>query len=138
MTLRLRKPNFLLAVLLLALPFFVGGCASGTYWTWEHPTYGQGRLGADQQECRQLARQEANRNDFFYGYGSYPLYWPHFSRRYYYDPYWDWYYHDRFMRYQNDLDRYYRLCMKAKGWSLVKKQKEQPPRKASPETRLPD
>lgn len=114
-----------LIVFLAALTLLLSGCASTTYWSWEHPLHDQSLLAGIQQECRLLAREEADRNEFFYGYRSSPYYWPYFSKRHYYDPYWNWYYHDRVLRYHDDIDRNYRLCMKAKGWALVKKQKEE-------------
>jgi len=97
------------------------GCA--TPWVWEHPQkLGPEELQAATAECEQLAREEANRNDYFLP-GPYPYFSPYPSRfndyRYAY-PY-DYpfsFYYDSQRRF-DDLQRFFRICMQAKGWRQV-------------------
>jgi hypothetical protein len=111
--------------LLLTLILFLSGCASTTYWTWEHKEdFSRSQLQKDRQECRRIAQIEANQSNLFYNDWYDPFYWSYRSHRNNHDPfYWSWYRHDRFLRYQDDLDRYYFICMRAKGWERVKKNK---------------
>jgi len=114
-----KKGFFLLLTLLL---FVLSGCASKTYWEWEHKDHlDRSILLADRQECQKIARREADRNDHYYLYHDYLYYWPYDRWGRYYVPYRGWYLHSRFMRYQDDLERFFSVCMKAKGWTLVKK-----------------
>lgn len=123
------RQTFIWIPLVLAFVLIQSGCASKTYWTWEHNELTTSQMVKDRQECRQLARIEADNHDFFYNYRYDPFYWPHHSRKHYYNSYWDWnwYRHDRFIRYQDSLDRYFYICMKAKGWERVKKIKQESP-----------
>lgn len=110
------------SLLLIVLMLILSGCASKTYWEWEHKDQvDRSQLLKDREECRKIARQEADRNDHYYLYNDYFYYWPYdrWGRRYV--PYWGWHHHSRFMRYQDDLERFFSVCMKSKGWTLVKK-----------------
>ncbi len=71
---------------IFALTLFQFGCVSKTYWTWEHNELSKSQLVLDRQECRQLARNEADGRDFFYNYRNDPFYWPYHSRKHFYDP----------------------------------------------------
>lgn len=112
---------------IFALSLLQFGCVSNTYWTWEHNDLSNSQLAKDRQECRQLAQNEADSRDFFYNnYRNDPFYWPYHPRKHFYDPYWNWnwYRHNSFIRYQDNLERYFTICMKAKGWTPVQKIKK--------------
>lgn len=123
--------------ILLLLALVLNGCAGNSYWTWEHPQgLGSQQLQKDELECRRLAEREANISSYRYYYYDYPYYdlYAYRGRHHpaYYD--WTWYNHYRFIQYQDDLDRYFRVCMTAKGWQLVRKEKtvQQPPVQSTP------
>lgn len=117
-----QKSIWLPFILILTLLQF--GCVSNSYWTWEHNELNNSQLANNRQECRQLARIEADNHDFFYSYRNDPFYWPYNPRKHFNEPYWSWYRHNRFIRYQENLDRYFYICMKAKGWERVQKIKK--------------
>lgn len=111
---------------LLLLVLLLAGCAPPTKWVWQHPQ------GLDQQQlqqaissCDQIAQDEIARNDYFtpYLFPYYPPYadsyyfWRH---RYLYDyPYYPpSYYYDSERRFF-DRQRFFRICMHAKGWRKV-------------------
>ncbi len=108
----------------------LSGCASSGYWTWQHPDkQGELQLLKDQKECRDLAQSEVASINYFYDYYdmyNFPYYWPYYSDRHRkpmirsYNPYFRSYGHYRFLQQQNDLDRFFRICMKSKGWQRVK------------------
>lgn len=117
--------KYIVILMLLVL----GGCAAYPRLIWEHP---QGfdadqRLQA-QQECRELAHREARYQSFFYG----DLFFPFHRSFYYHDRHYPsstfWYEHHRQLKYQDDLDRFYHLCMEAKGWRLIPLEQEVPVR----------
>ncbi len=135
MTLNFTVSRNISVLFLLALTVALTGCVSNSYWAWEHHDLNRNNrltLAEDQRECHNLAHDEANRYDYLYFYRNYPYFKPYYRQGRYYDPFWEWQYHDRFFRYQNALDRYYRICMKAKGWSLIKKTKEQGNKTSTP------
>ncbi|MCW8892073.1 MAG: hypothetical protein OQK50_00625 [Deltaproteobacteria bacterium] len=95
---------------------------NNTYWVWEHEEVkSQSLLLKDQQDCRKLARQEADQVNYFFRYTDFPFYWPYYDRQSFHRPYWGWNNHYRFLRWQDDYDRFFHLCMRAKGWRLSKK-----------------
>lgn len=103
-----------ICLLLLVL----GGCAGYARLEWKHP---QGlddnqRLTA-QRECRELAHREARYQSFFYADPFFP-----FHRSFYYHGSYHtgsfWYEHQLHLKYQDDINRFYRFCMEAKGWRL--------------------
>jgi hypothetical protein len=118
------KQKAIWILFILALTLLQFGCVSNTYWTWEHNELNNSQLAEDRQECRQLAQKEADSHNFFYNYRYDPFYWPYHQRKHSYDPYWNWYRHNSFIRYQDNLDRYFYICMKAKGWERVQKIKK--------------
>lgn len=122
---------------------FLGGCASSSYWAWQHPDkQGELQLLKDQKECRDLAQAEVAKINYyfdFYNMYDFPYYWPSPRDRHHrpvlrsYHPYFGSYGHYRFLQQQDDLDRFFRICMKAKGWRRVKidPDKDQPVDKLS-------
>lgn len=109
-------------VILLLL--ILSGCATSTL-VWEH-TQGldaEQRLLA-QQECRELAHREARYQSFFYDGLFFPLRSSFYYHERYYAPSPFWYEHNRQMRYHDNANRFYRLCMEAKGWRLIRHKTE--------------
>jgi hypothetical protein len=126
---RQRKPDrikYLFGLISIFMLLVLSGCAGSGYWTWQHPDkQGELQLLKDQKECRDLAQAEvANINYYFDFYDMYasPYYWPSYRDRHHriYGPYFSSYSHYRFMQQQDDLDRFFRICMKSKGWRRVK------------------
>ncbi|PLY04008.1 MAG: hypothetical protein C0622_03455 [Desulfuromonas sp.] len=109
----------------LTLLMLLSGCAGTGTWVWEHEQQLDAvALAQARSECEQLARREADRLDFFYPpYSDYPFYRQGFHPPYY-QPWIGWSQHSRFFRYQDNFDRFFRICMTAKGWHLVKRQQE--------------
>ena len=110
---RRRKPNWFKCFLQVIAVFpllLLCSCGSHSNWTWQHPNkQGELLLPEDLKECRELAQTEVLQINYFYdcyGYGMYDLS--------YYGPYY------RGDRYQDDLERFFQVCMKAKGWQRVK------------------
>ena len=114
-----RRKNNLLPLAATALLLLLTGCAGNSYWTWQHP---QQQAPQERQqalaECRDLARQEALQSRHLYYFDD-PFWGAPFYRNRFYRPYSSWYYQDHLFAYQRELDRYTRLCMKAKGWQWV-------------------
>ena len=115
---------------MIFLLLLLGGCVSGGHWTWQHQIkQGELQLLKDKKECRDLARSEVANINFFYDYygrHDFPFYWPYYRDRYrrpyfrnYNHNYGDYSYY-RFLQQQNELDRFFRICMKVKGWERVK------------------
>jgi hypothetical protein len=111
-----RRSSFCL-LLLFCLPLY----ACGPSLVWQHPQMlGQTELQQATAECRKLSWQEANSTDYYtpYLYPRFPLYGRHYYR---YSPFW---YDDPPLYYaaqQRWLDeqRFFRICMLAKGWRQV-------------------
>lgn len=110
---RRRKPDrfkHFLQVIPIFLLLLLSGCGSHSNRTWQHPDkQGELQLLKDWKECRELAQTEVAQINYFYNFyggGMYEL--P------YYGPYY------RGDRYQDDVERFFRVCMKAKGWQRVK------------------
>ena len=105
------------------LLLLLSGCASSSHWVWQHPdNQGELQLLKDKKECRDIAQTEVAKINYFYDY--YDRYDFSYYRPYYRDryrmPYFRSYGHYRFLQQQNDLDRFYRICMKSKGWQRIK------------------
>lgn len=129
MKMRQRRPapftDFLLLLILL-LPIILGGCVSKSHWVWKNPEKPtELLLLKDKKTCRDLARTEVAQinyyydfyaMDYLYDYPFYPLYYRDRYRR----PFFRGYHHYRFMQEQDDLEHFFRICMKAKGWQRVK------------------
>ena len=108
----------------------LSGCVSSDYWAWQHPEkQDELQLLKDKKECRDLARSEVSSINYgfdFYGAYDFPYYWPHFRGRHQppyfrrYTPYLGSYDHYRFQQQRDDLKRFFRICMKSKGWHRVK------------------
>jgi hypothetical protein len=108
----------------------LSGCVSSSYWTWQHhDKQGELQLLKDKKECRDLAQSEVSSINYyhdFYGMYDFSYYWPYYrgSHRlpYFrsYKPFFGSYGHYRFLQQQDDLDRFFRICMKSKGWYRVK------------------
>ena len=117
-----RWPYLLLILCAGFLLLLLAGCVSGGHWTWTHPAgYGGQQLAHDREVCLALANREAGRNHYRYRWSD--LYWgssfypyPGFYQR----PYFDWYRYDYGFRYQDELRRFFRICMEAKGWQRVR------------------
>lgn len=81
-------------------------------------------------ECRTIADEEVSRQHFFYYSYPYP-YLGNFNNRKDRFFYRSQDYHYKTHREQLERHRYFRICMKAKGWTLVKidlEQAQQSPR----------
>jgi len=110
------KEKFSHQVVLFSL-LFLWGCASP--WTWQHPDgLGEQELQNAVQECQKIARDEVNRFDYYTPYPA-PPYFPLHDRFRHYNPYWDTYppplYYDSQRKFI-DEERFFRICMFAKGW----------------------
>lgn len=132
---RRRRPaqfTYFLLLLTLLLPIILGGCVSKSHWVWknlEKPT--ELEFLKDKKECRDLAREETSRIDYYYDYAPFgrpfgiPFYAPyhydyHGYRHHFFNDY-------RYFQEQDDYDRFFRVCMKAKGWEWVKVEKTPSP-----------
>lgn len=112
--------------LLAGLALLLSGCLDSGYWIWRHQEdLSEAQLLQAKKECRQLAKAELYRSDYYYPYYPYyPYYYPYYQDHYYrrghhrYN-YWRPPYYD-FYRYNRDSDRLYKICMQAKGWQLVR------------------
>ncbi len=125
---RQRYKGFLRLIALFTV-LLTCGCVGNTYWAWEHSdNLDSNRLAQDRQECQNLAKKEVEQYNFFYNSYNFPFYPRHFYYDRYGRSYFGWRSHYEFLRYQDDLKRYFRICMQAKGWQWVKKEpdKEQP------------
>ena len=123
---RLKQLQIFLILTIFPVIVLLNGCASNSYWAWEHDEQGKKHLqGKDEQECRELARKEAVKFDYYYYDTGGSVYWPPPYDRYRIErPDWGWNGHYRFLRYQDKLERLFRFCMQAKGWHLVRKEVE--------------
>ena len=125
----------------LALVLLLSGCASRSLWVWDSVEgKSEAQFLEDDLDCQALARHEAGRGRYYQPWpclGCSPNYWgaDPFSP-YYYDHSFHPFYGDPnlFFRYEDDLEQLYRVCMKAKGWQLVRKSIENEPR-VSPDSR---
>jgi len=112
--------HFLLLLALL-LPIVLGGCVNKSHWVWKNPEKpAESDYLKDEKECNELAQSETSRIDYYYGYHSLfssPFYTPYYHDRCSYHPFAN---DDRYFRQQDDLERFFRICMKAKGWKLIK------------------
>ncbi len=106
----------------------LSGCLGNSYLAWQHPAgLSNAELQTAKAQCRQLAQNEVNRFDYYEPYYDHPFYYERYSRGGHYRPYfWRRSYYD-FHRYNIDLDRFYKVCMQAKGWYLVRIDPEAPP-----------
>ncbi|MFK5926172.1 MAG: hypothetical protein QM483_06040 [Desulfuromusa sp.] len=100
----------------------LSGCVSSSDWIWQHPDkQGELQLLKDKKECRDLAQSEVAQSNYFYDYYDmydFPYYWPYY-RDSYRRPYFRGYGHYRFRQQQDNLERFFRVCMKSKGWERV-------------------
>jgi len=106
----------LLPLLLLLL----GGCLSQSRYIWQHPAgYGEAERQQAIALCEQLAAEELRRYDY---YAPFPYYYDryYFDRYYYRDryPFLPSYFHYNSLREFHDRRRFFRICMKSKGWQL--------------------
>lgn len=116
---------FILLILLL-----LSGCVGYGNWSWQHPQ-GLGELERQQAiaECEAIATEEINRHDYLFPYPRgyfFPYYYNRHNyrdSRYYYLP--RYYLYDGHSEYQ-DRKRYFRICMKSKGWRMVQAPLSQP------------
>jgi hypothetical protein len=83
--------------MLLGLTLLLAGCAPAEpRWVWQHPSYGEELLKADNDECRRRAAQEVASPFVFPGLGAH-----------YYD----------------ERQTLFRNCMLERGWSLQESEK---------------
>ncbi len=117
-------------IICLFIVLILAGCTGRGMLVWEHP---QGldnqQLLQAQKECQQIAHRETRFPHYIYGtYGS-PLF-PFYRPFYYHDRHYAddviWHDHVEHMSYQREFNRLYRICMTAKGWSLVYIPAEEP------------
>ena len=103
-------------LLLLLLPLLLSGCIGYARWEWQHPEGYDAK--ARQQavaECEQIAWEESYRfRTFFYPRYDGWYYDRHHRSHYLIEDY-------RFYLHQElqERRRYFRICMKSKGWQLV-------------------
>lgn len=114
---------FLRFLLLSFFGLLLTGCVSNSYWTWRHPAgLGDTELQQATNECSQLAQREVDRYNYYRPYYYYDDYY--FNRHYYpyghYRPYYRPHRYYDFYNYNADLSRYYRICMRAKGWQQIR------------------
>lgn len=108
-----------LAILLTSL-LLLSGCIGKQQWEWQHPQNpGDEAKRLAIAECEKIASEELRPGDY-YLYFPYPSYFDRhvFKERYPY--YWNDYYLFRAQQDFFERQRYFRICMKAKGWQLVK------------------
>ncbi len=126
---RQRKPDrnkYFLLLIPVALLLLLSGCVSKSYWVWQHPDkQGELQLLQDQKECRELAQTEVAQINYFYDFYDmgYLYDFPYYDDSYrgrYHRPFFRGYHHYRFIREQDYFERFFRVCMKAKGWQQVK------------------
>jgi len=118
-----------LLLLILLTTILLGGCVSKSHWVWKNPDKPtEIDFLKDKKECRELARSETAQIDYYYDYSPFgppfgiPFYVPYYYDRYSYrHPFFNDY---RYFQEQDDLEHFYRVCMKAKGWELVKIEKK--------------
>jgi hypothetical protein len=110
--------------LLILLLIILGGCVSKSHWVWKNPEkLTELELLKDKQTCRDLARLETSQINYYYNYSpfgapfGFPSYAPYYYDRYRYRcPFFN---NGHYFQRQDDLKRFYRVCMKAKGWKRV-------------------
>lgn len=126
---RRRKPDrfkLFLQLISVALLLLLCSCVNHSYWTWQHPDkQGELQLLKERKECRDLAQTEVAQINYYYDFYdmNYLYNFPHYSPYYrdrYRRPFFRGYHHYRFMQQQDDLERFFRICMKSKGWQRVK------------------
>ncbi|WP_139167544.1 hypothetical protein [Desulfuromusa kysingii] len=129
---RHRKPHriqYLFKLLMILIVLLLCGCVSNSYWTWQHPNMlDEMQLQEDRKECWDLAKAEVDSINYYYDYARYNVryYWPYNRHNHHkgkvksFDPYFNNYSHYKFFQRQDDLDRFFRICMKTKGWQRVK------------------
>lgn len=115
---------------------FFSGCAGSGHWTWQHPEkQGELLLLQDKKICRELAQSEVKKINYFYDYYSmyrFPFFSPFYGRRHYKPYAWNQYHslssihHYSFLQQQDDLERFFRICMQSKGWERIKIETEKP------------
>ncbi len=107
--------------------FLLGGCISQNRYVWQHPAgYGEAERQQAIALCEQIAANELRRYDYYDPF-------PYYHDRYYFDRY-DYrdryhflphYYHYKSHREFHDRRRFFRICMKSKGWQLSKIPRQQ-------------
>jgi len=130
---RRRNPDrnkYLLGLTSIFFMLLLSGCAGNSYWTWQHPDkQGELLLLKDQKICRDLAQAEVANINYYAGYYrsyDFPFYGPYYRDRYpqnyfrSYNNFFNNYSYYRFLQQQDDRERFYRICMKSKGWHRVK------------------
>ena len=118
-----RGKHFLQLVAVFMLLLLLCGCVSHSHWTWQHPDkQSELQLLKDRKDCRDLAWAEVAQANYFYDFYdryAFPFYDPYYHNRFY-PLHFHGYYHYQFFQRQEDLERFFRICMKAKGWQRVK------------------
>lgn len=130
---RHRNPDmnkYLLGLTSILLVLLLSGCARNSYWTWQHSDkLGELPLLQDQKICRDLALREVANINYYDGYYHRydfpfyrPYYWDRYPQNYFrsYNNFYNNYNYYRFLQQQDDRQRFYRICMKSKGWYRVK------------------
>ncbi len=130
---RRRKPDwfkFFLQLISATLLLLLCSCISPSYWIWQHPNkQGELQLLKDRKECHELAKTEVAQINYYYAFYNMGQRYEYLSYSpYYYDryrrPYFHSYHHFRFVQQQGDLERFFQICMKAKGWRRVRVEPE--------------
>ena len=106
-------------ILLPLLLLLLSGCISQNRYIWQHPNgYGEVERQQAIATCEGIANEEVRKYDYFYPF---PYY---YDRHYYRDRdrafFFPHYYHYNSHREFQDRRRYFRICMKSKGWRLRK------------------
>lgn len=115
---RKRHNLLFLVLLLLASSLVLSGCMTSGNWVWQHPIEqdDQARVQAI-IACEQIADDEVRRKVYYSPY-RFPYYDRYYSRH---DHYFYWpndFFYNAHREFQ-DWNRYFRICMKAKGWRRV-------------------
>ena len=112
------------------LAMILGGCVGKSHWVWQNPEKTTDReFLEDKKECRDLASEESSRIDYYYDYSPFgrpfgiPFYSPYHRHNYHGNRH-TFFNDDRYFQEQDAYDRFFRVCMKAKGWKWVKVEKE--------------
>lgn len=109
-------------IIMMITALLLTGCAARGTLVWQHSQgYDDTRLEADRKDCLRLAQREVRYPYFYYNDPFFPFYPPFpYHGRYYYPGNTLWYDHFQQVRYQDELNRLFHLCMEAKGWHLVR------------------
>ncbi len=119
---KLDRFHYFLSLMAIIILLPLSGCANPSQWTWQHPDKKEDlQLLQDKRECRRLAEDEVAKIDYFYSYNFYDFHYPHLHQRNsFYWPYSHGYGHDSFYQQRADLENFFWICMKAKGWQRTR------------------